>query len=38
MPGWMTVPQLLDYVRPMYGKHWDRDFEKKLLAEFDLPL
>ena len=38
MPGWMTVPQLLDYVRPMYGKHWDRDFEKKLLAEFELPL
>jgi ABC-2 type transport system ATP-binding protein len=38
MPGWMTVPQLLDYVRPMYGGHWDRDFEKKLLADFDLPL
>ncbi|MEK7950897.1 ABC transporter ATP-binding protein [Luteolibacter soli] len=38
MPGWMTVPQLLDYVRPMYGEHWDRDFEKKLLADFDLPL
>ncbi|HEY1121489.1 MAG TPA: ABC transporter ATP-binding protein [Haloferula sp.] len=38
MPGWMTVPQLLDYLRPMYGKHWDRDFEKKLLADFDLPL
>jgi ABC-2 type transport system ATP-binding protein len=38
MPGWMTVPQLLDYVRPMYGEHWDRDFERKLLADFDLPL
>ena len=38
IPGWMTVPQLLDYVRPMYGGHWDRDFEKKLLADFDLPL
>ncbi|MCW1923602.1 ABC transporter ATP-binding protein [Luteolibacter arcticus] len=38
MPGWMTVPQLLDYVRPMYGAHWDREFEKKLLADFDLPL
>lgn len=38
MPGWMTVPQLLDYLRPMYGEHWDRDFEKKLLADFDLPL
>jgi ABC-2 type transport system ATP-binding protein len=22
----------------MYGKYWDRDFEKKLLASFDLPL
>jgi ABC-2 type transport system ATP-binding protein len=38
MPDWMTVPKLLDYVRPMYGEFWDRDFEKKLLAEFDLPL
>ena len=38
MPDYMTVPQLLDYVRPMYGEHWDRDFEKKMLAEFDLPL
>ena len=38
MPGWMTVRQLLDYVRPMYGEHWDRDFEKKLLADFELPL
>lgn len=38
MPDWMTVPQLLDYVRPMYGKYWDRDFEKKLLGEFDLPM
>lgn len=38
MPEWMTVPKLLNYVRPMYGSHWDRDFEKKLLAEFDLPL
>jgi ABC-2 type transport system ATP-binding protein len=38
MPGWMTVPQLLDYLRPMYGEHWDRDFERKLLADFELPL
>lgn len=38
MPGWMTVPKLLDYVRPMYGEFWDRDFEKKLLAGFELPL
>ena len=38
MPDWLSVPQLLDYVRPMYGEFWDRDFEKKLLAEFDLPM
>lgn len=38
LPGWMTVPKLLDYVRPMYGEHWDRDFEKKMLADFELPL
>jgi ABC-2 type transport system ATP-binding protein len=38
MPGWMTVTQLLDYLRPMYGGHWDRDFERKLLADFELPL
>ncbi|WP_205761027.1 ATP-binding cassette domain-containing protein [Luteolibacter luteus] len=22
LPGWMTVPKLLDYVRPMYGDRW----------------
>ena len=38
MPGWMTVTQLLDYLRPMYDGHWDRDFERKLLADFELPL
>lgn len=38
LPGWMTVPKLLDYVRPMYGDFWDRDFEKKMLAGFELPL
>jgi ABC-2 type transport system ATP-binding protein len=38
LPDWMTVPQLLDYVRPMYGEFWDREFEKKLLAEFELPM
>ena len=38
MPGWMTVPQLLDYLRPMYAEHWDRDFERKLLSDFELPL
>ncbi len=38
MPGWLTVPKLLDFVRPMYGGFWDREFEKKLLAGFELPL
>ena len=38
LPGWMTVPQLLDYLRPMYGEHWDRDFERKLIHDFELPL
>lgn len=38
MPDGMTVPELLDYVRPLYGALWDREFEKKMLAEFDLPL
>ncbi len=38
LPEWLTVPKLLDFVRPMYGAHWDRDFEKKLIADFELPL
>lgn len=38
MPSWMTVPKLMDFVRPMYGRFWDREFEKKMLAEFELPL
>ena len=37
-PEWMSVTALLDYLRPMYGKHWDRGFEKRLLEQFDLPL
>ncbi len=36
MPDWMTVRQLLDYCRPFYPT-WDRDLEKTLLAQFDLP-
>ena len=36
MPEWMTVQELLDYCRPMYAT-WDRDFERKMLKEFDLP-
>lgn len=38
LPGWMTVPKLMDFLRPMYGSFWDRDFEKKMTATFDLPL
>lgn len=35
-PLWMTVRQLLDYCRPFYPT-WDRDLEKKLFTQFDLP-
>ena len=38
LPGWMTVPKLMNYLRPMYGPHWDRDFEKKMTSLFELPL
>lgn len=38
LPGWMTVAGLLDYLRPMYGDRWDRDFERKLAAQFELPM
>ncbi len=37
LPGWMTVAAFLDYLRPMYGDRWDRDFEGRLLREFELP-
>ncbi len=33
---WMTVRQLLDYLRPFYP-NWDREFEQRLLADFALP-
>lgn len=36
LPDWMTVTQFLDYVRPMYPD-WDRDFETRMLKEFELP-
>jgi ABC-2 type transport system ATP-binding protein len=32
------VRQLLDYLRPLYGECWDRAFEAKLLADFELPV
>ena len=37
LPNWMNVRQFLDYVRPMYPD-WDRDFEKRMLTEFGLPM
>lgn len=37
LPEWMNVVELLDYCRPLYAT-WDKDFEKKMLKEFDLPL
>ncbi|MCF7816622.1 MAG: ABC transporter ATP-binding protein [Kiritimatiellales bacterium] len=36
IPGWMTVPQLMAYCKPMYPT-WDDAFCKKLLAQFGLP-
>ncbi len=36
LPLWMTVTQFLNYCRPLYP-NWDRDFEARLLREFDLP-
>lgn len=36
LPLWMTVRQFLDYCRPLYPQ-WDRDFEGKLMRQFDLP-
>jgi ABC-2 type transport system ATP-binding protein len=37
LPLWMTVRQFIDYCRPFYPT-WDRELEKALLAQFDLPL
>jgi len=36
LPLWMSVRQLLDYCRPFYPS-WDRDLERTLLVQFDLP-
>jgi ABC-2 type transport system ATP-binding protein len=38
LPGWMTVPKLMNFLRPMYGAHWDRDFEARMIRSFELPL
>src|SRR5580658_1892841 len=37
LPLWMTVQGLLDYCRPFYPT-WDRDLERSLISQFDLPL
>lgn len=35
-PLWMTVDQFFDWCRPLYPK-WDREFERKLRMDFELP-
>jgi ABC-2 type transport system ATP-binding protein len=37
MPDWMTVGEMLDYLRPFYPT-WDRALEQTLVHQFDLPL
>jgi len=37
LPLWMTVAQLMNYLRPLYPT-WDNPFAEKLLKDFDLPL
>jgi ABC-2 type transport system ATP-binding protein len=37
MPEAMTVGALLDYMRPFYPR-WDREVERELVRQFDLPL
>src|SRR5215469_3632548 len=37
LPLWMTVSMFLDYLRPFYPT-WDRDLEKELVRNFELPL
>jgi ABC-2 type transport system ATP-binding protein len=36
-PEWMTVGALLNYLRPFYPT-WDRELERQLVEQFDLPL
>jgi len=33
----MTVEALLDFMRPFYPR-WDRELERQLVRQFDLPL
>ncbi len=37
LPEWMTVKQLLAYLRPFYP-HWDSALEQQLIAQFDVPM
>jgi ABC-2 type transport system ATP-binding protein len=37
MPDAMTVEALLDFMRPFYPR-WDRELERQLVRQFDLPL
>jgi len=37
MPDWMTVGDMLAYYRSFYPT-WDRDLEKRLVSQFDLPI
>jgi ABC-2 type transport system ATP-binding protein len=37
LPGWMRAGDFLEYLRPFYPA-WDRDLEKQLVEQFDLPL
>lgn len=36
LPGWMTLRQFLDYLRPFYPE-WDDDLARGLVAQFELP-
>jgi ABC-2 type transport system ATP-binding protein len=37
LPGWMRIDEFLAYLRPFYPT-WDRDLEKGLVKQYDLPL
>jgi len=37
LPDWMSAGAWLDFMRPFYP-HWDRELERQLIAQFDLPL
>lgn len=37
LPDWMRIGAFLDFLRPFYPS-WDRDLERELITQFDLPL